>query len=266
MYTIVTGLFDIKRNNMDGRSWNDYLDWFGKTLSINCPMVVYVEEKTISFVEQKRNNFPTKIISKKIEDLEYFQYKNDIDRILSSKMYLNSIKDPNRIECKYSLYNIIQYSKFEFVHSVSKENPFNSDYFIWMDAGLSRFFDNLNTNNEYPSKNFKLKNLELKNKMLIQTFASYYPDLFYAKNLSKDYLLDNRSYVMGGMFCSDAEGIKKVKQEIDLLLKNMLEDNIINNEQIALGYLFKNNPDLFISFINKVEQHRNYELINVLSF
>ena len=75
MCTIVTGLFDIKRHDMDGRIWSSYLNWFEKTLSINCPMVIYVEEETVNFVKNKRKNLSTKIISQKIEDLYYFKHK-----------------------------------------------------------------------------------------------------------------------------------------------------------------------------------------------
>jgi hypothetical protein len=264
MCTIITGLFDIKRNTMDGRPWENYLNWFEKTLSINCPMVIFVEDQTIDFVKNKRGNLPTIVINQKIEDLEYFKYKEDMDRIISSKEYKDIIKDSNRIECQHSLYSIIQYSKFEFVEKSSIQNPFNSEYFIWMDAGLSRFFGDMDVNKEYPGKQFKSMIPAIKEKMLIQTFCSYYPDLFYSNLLSENYLTDNRSYVMGGMFCSGKEAIKNVKKEINLLFEEMLKNNIVNNEQIALGYLLKKKPELFVSFINDSNLHRSYELINQL--
>jgi hypothetical protein len=264
MCTIVTGLFDIKRDIMDGRPWNDYLKWFEKTLLINCPMVIFVEEQTADFVKNKRGNLPTKIIIQKIEDLEYFKYKQNMDRIISSKEYKDKIQDYNRIECQHSIYSIIQYSKFEFVEKISIDNPFDSEYFIWMDAGLSRFFDDLNTNKEYPGQQFKNNISSIKEKMLIQSFCSYYPDLFYSDVLSESYLNDNRSYVMGGMFCAGKEAIKNVKKEINILFEEMLKKNIVNNEQIALGYLLKKKPELFVTFINDSRFHRNYELINQL--
>jgi hypothetical protein len=265
MCTIVTGLFDIKRHDMDGRVWNSYLNWFEKTLSINCPMVVYVEEETVNFVKNKRKNLPTKIISQKIEDLYYFKHKEAMDKIINLVEYKNKIKDNKRIECNHSLYSIIQYSKFEWMKRTGLENPFNSDYFIWMDAGLSRFFDDLDINKTYPSDNFKNEIEKIKHKVLIQTFMSHYPDLFNAPILQDDYLVDNRSYVMGGMFGGGKDAIIAVKEKVDNLFEYMLSNNIVNNEQIALGYLFKTNPELFISFINNSAHHRSYELINCLS-
>jgi hypothetical protein len=265
MCTIVTGLFDIKRHDMDGRVWDSYLSWFEKTLSLNCPMVVYVEEDTVEFVKNKRKNISTKIVSQKIEDLYYFKHKETMDKIIKSETYKNKIRDNKRIECNYSLYSIIQYSKFEWMKRTALENPFNSDYFIWMDAGLSRFFDDLDINKSYPSDNFKNQIEKIKQKVLIQTFMSHYPDLFNASVLSDQYLVDNRSYVMGGMFCGGKDALISVKEKIDNLFEHMLSNNIVNNEQIALGYLFKKTPELFISFINNSTHHRSYELINYLS-
>lgn len=265
MCTIVTGLYDIHRHNMDGRNWKDYLRWFEKTLSLNCPMVVYVEDETINFVKEKRKDLPTKIISQKLENLCYYKHKEIMDKILSSEDYKNKIKDNKRIECNHSLYSIIQYSKFEWMERTSIENPFNSDYFIWMDAGLSRFFNDLDTQKIYPSDNFKNQIKDIQNKVLIQTFMSHYSDLFNAQVLTEEYLKDNRSYIMGGMFCGGKDAIKNVKNKVDELFGEMLKNNIVNNEQIALGYLFKKNPELFISFINNSAIHRSYELINCLS-
>jgi hypothetical protein len=45
----------------------------------------------------------------------------------------------------------------------------------------------------------------------------------------------------------------------------MLSDNIINNEQIALGYLYKKYPELFVEFFNESYMHRSYELVVELS-
>lgn len=32
MITVVTSLYDIDRENLDGRSWDSYLEWFKKNI------------------------------------------------------------------------------------------------------------------------------------------------------------------------------------------------------------------------------------------
>ena len=117
----------------------------------------------------------------------------------------------------------------------------------------------------YPGENAKTQLELVDDKVLIQVFESFYPDLFNAKTLSEDYLLDNRSFVMGGMFGVGAAKIKELCSKVDEVLQLMLSKNIVNNEQIALGYLYKKYPDMFVEFINDARIHRSYELIVELS-
>lgn len=263
--TLVTSLYDINRSNLDGRTWDEYLKWFSKTLQLKSPMVVFVDKDLVEFVNQNRKNLPTKILEEPINQIPYYHLKERMDAVIESEEYQSKISDPNRIECKSSLYNIIQYSKFGWLEKASDENYFNSEYFLWVDAGLSRFFYDMDLNNPYPSDNAKQSLLEIKDNILIQVFLSYYPDLANAKELDEDYLKDNRSYIMGGMLGVGKESIKKFRPIVDDILDQMLSDNLINNEQIALGYLYKKHPDLFVEFFNESHLHRSYELIMELS-
>tara|TARA_R110000868_G_scaffold320032_1_gene581013 strand:+ start:5431 stop:6234 length:804 start_codon:yes stop_codon:yes gene_type:complete len=263
--TLVTSLYDINRSNLDGRTWDEYLEWFAKTLQLKSPMVVFVDQDLVEFVQEHRKNLPTKIVEESIDQIPYYYLKEKMDVVIQSKEYQSKISDPNRIECKSSLYNIIQYSKFGWLEFAADENYFNSEYFLWVDAGLSRFFYDINLSNFYPGENAKESLLDIKDSILIQVFLSYYPDLANAKELSKDYLQDNRSYIMGGMFGAGKESIKKFRPIVDDILDQMLSDNLINNEQIALGYLYKKHPDLFVEFFNESHLHRSYELVVELS-
>ena len=263
--TLVTSLYDIGRSKLDGRTWDEYLDWFSKTLQLKSPMIVFVDQSLVDFVRQHRNGLPTKIIEEPIEKAPYYYLKGKMDGVIESKEYQSKISDPNRIECKSSLYNIIQYSKFGWLDKASEENYFNSEYFLWVDAGLSRFFYDIDLNNSYPGENAKQSLLNIKDSILIQVFLSYYPDLANAKELPKEYLQDNRSYIMGGMFGAGKESIKKLRLIVDNILEEMLTDNLINNEQIVLGYLYKKHSDLFVEFFNESYMHRSYELVVELS-
>lgn len=263
--TIVTSLYDINRSNLDGRTWDQYLQWFAKTLQLKSPMVVFVDKNLVEFVKEHRNNLPTKIVEEPIDKIPYYHLKEKIDDVIESEEYQSKISDPKRIECKSSLYNIIQYSKFGWLEKVADKNYFNSEYFLWVDAGLSRFFYDINLNNPYPGENAKQSLMNIKDSILIQVFLSYYPNLANAKELPEDYLKDNRSYIMGGMFGAGKESIKKFRPIVDDILNQMISDNFINNEQIALGYLYKKYPDMFVEFFNESHLHRSYELVVELS-
>jgi hypothetical protein len=244
--TIVTALYNIQRQNMDGRSWDEYLDWFSKTLKINCPMVIFVEENLVDFIKKNRDNTQTKIIVQKLEEIPYYYLKDKIDLVIQSKEYKDKIGCSDRIECNYSLYSIIQYSKFKWIEEAIRINCFDSDYYFWLDAGASRFFENYNLELKFPGKYAMESLYEIGEKFLIQLNTETYHDLVLSKKMSKDYFYDPRSFVCGTFFGVHKNIHYKILKNIETILVNdMIENNNLNNEQIALAYLVKNNPEFF---------------------
>lgn len=243
-FVFVSALFNIEREEMDGRKWQEYLDWFEITLQLKCPMILFVTEDLQSFVMEKRKDMPTEIIVQNIDDIPYYYLKEELDTIISSDEYKKIISDPSRIECNHSIYSIIQFSKFKWIQKASEKNPFNSKFFFWIDAGGSRFFGDYDLDLPYPSSNALEALNEMGDKFLIQMNMEYYKDLANADILPISYLLDNRSYVLGSIFGGGAESIKKVAIDVeDILLNKMIAENFINNEQIVLGYLAKLNSN-----------------------
>lgn len=247
--TIVSSLFNIQREGMDGRTWEEYLKWFDITLKLKCPMVLFITEDLREFVEERRKSIPTEIIVQSIEEIPYYYLRDKIDTIIESEEYKEKISDPDRIECQHSMYSIIQYSKFKWLLQAIEENPFNSKFFFWMDAGASRFFEDYNLSQEYPSQNAINALNDMGDKFLIQMNMEYYKDLANANTLPEKYLLDNRSYVLGSMFGGGIESLKKVSNDVEnIFINEMIDKQFVNNEQIALGYLVKKNPDDFEIF------------------
>ena len=71
---------------------------------------------------------------------------------------------------------------------------------------------------------------------------------------------------MAGLWGGYKEPMIKFCDLIDDTLQNkMIGGRMINNEQIAMAYVYKNNPDLFLSFENIATIHRDYEFIQELS-
>lgn len=244
--TIVSALFNIKRDSIDGRTWEEYLKWFDITLKLKCPMILYVSKDVLEFVEERRLSIPTDIFVQQMDEMPYYYLKEKIDSIVESEDYKNKISDPDRIECKYSMYSIIQFSKFKWLENAIENNIFGSEYFFWIDAGASRFFEDFDLNSTYPSESAIEALEEMGEKFLIQKNTECYPDLVFAEKLSDDYLLDNRSFICGTFFGGHKNTIPKVSKEVEnLFIDKMIDNNYINNEQIVLGYLLKNNEDLF---------------------
>jgi hypothetical protein len=247
--TVVSALFNIERENMDGRKWEEYLKWFDITLKLKCPMYLFVTEEVREFVEERRLSIPTEIVVQTVEDIPYYYLKDKIQNILNSPEYSKKMKDTKRIECNHSMYPVIQYSKFPWLMKATDENPFGTDFFFWMDAGSSRFFGDYDLNNYFPSSNAVEALESMGESFLVQENCDCYPDLFQSKELSIDYFYDNRSYVLGTMFGGHKKSIPKVFELIEkIFIDEMIKNGSVNNEQIALGYLIKKYPDIFTTY------------------
>jgi Bacterial protein of unknown function (HtrL_YibB). len=67
--TIVSALFNIERDRMDGRDWEEYLKWFDVTLQLQCPMVLFITEDVKRIGRGKRKGLPTEIIVPTVDDI-----------------------------------------------------------------------------------------------------------------------------------------------------------------------------------------------------
>ena len=251
--TMVTAFFDINREKKgDGRSINEYLQWIKRTLQLNCNLYIITEKKFIDFMRHHRpNGYNTYIKEDTLENAQYYKYREKMVEILESEEYKKKIKHPNCVECKLPEYNIIQYSKFGWLKDAIKENPFNSDFFFWIDAGISRFFLNTDISKPYPSNN-QVKRFD--DRFIIQCRHDIHSYPFDANT----FIWGSDNLLIGTMFGGSKNSIlmvdKKLEEEFN---KSMLEKNNVNNEQLGLALVYKKNPYLF----NLVNSIRGYHLV-----
>ena len=251
--TIVTAFFDIGReHNGDGRKLTDYLDWIKKTLQLNCNLFIVTEKKFVDLMKDNRpSKYKTYIKEDILENASYYKYFPRMKEILNSEDYKTRIAYPNRVECKLPEYNVIQYSKFGWLADAIKENPFDSDYFFWMDAGISRFFYNMNLQNPYPN-NISFSNIFNDNE---NTFIIQQREDLQRYDIDEDFIWKADNLFKGGMFGGKRNQVMKVSRELEeIFVKKMLDKKNVNNEQLSLVLLWKEQPDLF-KIIEDINRH-----------
>lgn len=250
--TIVTAFFDIGREtNGDGRKLSDYLEWIKKTLQLNCNLYIVTEKKFVQFIEDNRpKEYKTYIKKDLLENASYYKYLPRIKEILESEEYKKKIAYPNRVECVLPEYNIIQYSKFGWLEQAIKENPFNSEYFFWIDAGISRFFLDVNIKNEYPGKKIIT---ESNNKFIIQ--CRYDLKKFF---IDDNFIWKADNLLKGSMFGGKYNVILEVSKKVnETFINEMILKNNVNNEQLALALVYNKNKELF----HIIDDYSKYHLI-----
>jgi Bacterial protein of unknown function (HtrL_YibB) len=140
--TIVTGIWDIKRNELTSfwkRSFDHYLNNLEKLLKTKDNMIIFIESKYRKFVEERRENGNTYIIER---ELDWFIQNGDllskINKIrLNPDWYNQSSWLVDSSQAKLEYYNLIVMSKMFLLNDASIMDPFNSDYLVWVDGGLT---------------------------------------------------------------------------------------------------------------------------------
>ena len=138
-YTLVTGLWDIKRSSL-GDGWNrsfeeHYLTQFKKLLELDCNIIIYGDEELKKFVEKNRKDKPYMFIGR---DIEWFkqEFYDQIQLIRTDPKWYNQapwLKDST--QAKLEMYNPLVMSKMFLLNDATHYGDFEN--YFWIDAGLT---------------------------------------------------------------------------------------------------------------------------------
>jgi hypothetical protein len=244
--------------NLDNKSKYDhhtYITWMKNFLNnLNCYLVIYTDNENYQLIKELRIQYMdrTKIIIKNFDKL-FMYYYTDWNYQLEL--------DPEKNIHSKELY-IIWNEKTNFIKETYKLNPFNTDWYIWLDIGSCRnrqhYGDITNEQlNKWPNQN-KLNSLP-KDKVT-----------FCLTNLSFNYLLENingithndlkYSHHVGGLFILHKDFIESFHSLYYNTMNKFIENNrfigkdqnllcnilIINHNYVNLLIPDKGDPYFYI--------------------
>ena len=139
--TVVSGLWNINRV---GRSFDQYIDNFKKFLQFPVKMYLYIPKELEELVWEYRSDTNTFVKVFELEDLKgnyYAPFWDKTQEIRTSEEWLNQTGEHGWLkdspQAKNEWYNPIVQSKMFMLHDAKIGNPFDTDYFIWLDAGIT---------------------------------------------------------------------------------------------------------------------------------
>ena len=135
--TIVTGLWNINRV---GRDFNHYIEAFKKFLDIPQNLFIYIPKEYEYLVWEKRDKKNTFVKVYELNDVKkmYLPFWDKTQKIRTSEKWINQatwLKDSPQGANEW--YNPIVQSKMFLLNDVTIWNPFDTDYFFWLDAGIT---------------------------------------------------------------------------------------------------------------------------------
>jgi len=135
--TIVTGLWNIGR---DGRPFTHYLQHFNNFLDIDANLFLYVPKELEEIVWAKRSKENTFVKVYELEDIKqmYTPFWDKTQNIRTNPEWFNQAGWlPQSPQASLEWYNPIVQSKMFLLNDVTIWNPFNTEYFMWLDAGIT---------------------------------------------------------------------------------------------------------------------------------
>jgi hypothetical protein len=141
MITLVTGLWDIGRSNLDegwSRSYQHYLDKFYELLKVNNNLIIFGDQELKDFVFKHRTEENTQFVLRTLDWFKNNEYYNLIQSIRTNPTWYNQVGWlGGSTQAKLELYNPLVMSKMFLLNDAKLLDKFNSEKLYWIDAGLT---------------------------------------------------------------------------------------------------------------------------------
>jgi hypothetical protein len=219
--TCVSAYFPVKGKHPH----SEFVDWFKNTLSINLPYVFFTNKETMELIKGFRKDLPTHFIECEIEDFYTYKYK---ERMISDSYHSPSVE-----------VNLIWNEKIIMLQKANDLNPFNTEWFKWIDAGICVFRD---------KTTFKLNQNLLENlptDKFIFSHSDYHP--FNEAAVSKT---NYYHYIAGTSFVLHKNFVTTFVDLYKIYLENLIDKNNIWTEQVILTHIYTDYSDLFFKLGN----------------
>lgn len=251
--TIVTGLWDLGRGDIDGwakRDFSHYKDKFFELLKCDAQMCVWIPEILRREVEEIRGDKPTKIFIKNNSDFDtwnpFFRRMQEIRNDPSWRNSAGWLAESPQAALEY--YNAMMFTKMFMINDSAITNPFSSEYFFWMDGGLTN-----TVNAGYFLHDMVLDNLDryvLKNGGKF-VFISYPYDGneeihgFERKAMARYCDVDFVNYVCrGGFFGGSKEKVHALNDLHYGVMKSTLDEGLMGADECIFTILAHRNPEI----------------------
>jgi hypothetical protein len=140
--TIVTGLWDLGRGNIGEsfkRDYSTYLDKMSLLLAADANMCIFADKSDEEFIWKHRKKENTVVYFMSLKELlEWFEFTSKTNEIRKTEAWLSQAswlrESP---QATLEGYNPLVMSKMFMLNNVTIFNPFNSEYFFWLDAGIA---------------------------------------------------------------------------------------------------------------------------------
>ena len=217
--TVVSGYWSVKGKH----TAESFQSWFGNTLRINCPYVFFGNQESIDLVKKVRHDLPTIYHQIEIHDFYTEKYRKHLAP--------HPIHVPSDDVC------LIWLEKMILMEKAKDMNPYQSEFFVWVDAGICFYRNNPPPSQVFPHEG-KLVDLP-KDKFIFTSSEEPYEHHFVHKN-NYYHHISGTAFMLYGDFISQFTKLYKIYLE-----RNITYYNWVNTEQKIFTQMYADHPGLF---------------------
>jgi hypothetical protein len=242
--TLVTGLWNINR---PGRDFSHYIEHFKNFLQIPVNMFIYIQKEYEHLIWEVRSKENTYVKIYELEDIKrlYEPFWEKTQSIRTSPEWLNQTGENGWLksspQASLEWYNPIVQSKMFMLSDASIWDPFQSEYFLWLDAGI--------TNTVWENYFIKERVLDKINKHLDTFLFLSYPyetkdeiHGFRKDHMDKISRRDVKYVCRGGLFGGRKSLIRDANAEYYSLLDSSLSQGFMGTEESIFTIMSYLNP------------------------
>jgi hypothetical protein len=216
--TIVSGYWDVKGKHTS----ENFNSWFKNTLVFNNPYIFFGNSHSIEIVKKIRKDLPTFYCELTLDDFYTKKYKHFLAP--------HEIHNPSSEVC------MIWLEKIFLTQRAKNLNPFNTDFFLWVDAGICSY--RFEPPPPQPFDKSKIKLLPTNKFIFCSTEEPFSPHFIHENHYYH--------YVSGAAFMLHISFIDAfVKEYISSLDRYINNYNWLHTEQKILTHMLQNTPQHF---------------------
>ena len=241
--TIVTAYFELP---ISKKNHGQYIEWMKNMLLIQTPMVVFSDEKSKPVIQQIRGNLPTHYITIDFPDFYTYRYEMNFyeHQTMDHEIFIGH--NPQL----YMIWN----EKSHFLKRAAETNPFQTEYFLWVDIGCFR-----NTNKSYlkwPNPE-KVAQLEKGKMLMVQVYPFRLEELGAKWNAESLHSFQYTNRIGGTMFGGTKGAIDKWHGKYYEMLEYFIRiDRFIGKDQSIMNSVYLCEPQL-VQLISQWKEPRN---------
>jgi hypothetical protein len=250
--TIVTGIWDLNREALSqdwSRSFDHYINNFKNLLSCqNLNLAIFIDPSLKDLVWSIRDRSNTAVYHHPKENFSgnFFPFFDKIQQIRNNPEWYNQVgwlADSTQAKMEY--YNPMVMSKMFLLHNAKIFNPFDSDYYWWLDGGIT----NTVHSGYFTHDNIIEKIEDIVNKFLFVCFPYETSSEIHGFDIEamKKYCQSDtvNRVARGGFFGGHKDYISQANDEYYSLLDGSLREGYMGTEESIFTIMTYLDPNIY---------------------